>query len=84
MNPKKLVIASRESLLAMWQAKHIQGRLKIFQDFQTMLYSASRRSDTGIRQKPAISKAVRFDNLIFSNQNRMRALRYTRYLNSTR
>ena len=28
MNPKKLVIASRESLLAMWQAKHIQGRLK--------------------------------------------------------
>lgn len=28
MNPKKLVIASRESLLAMWQAKHIQGRQK--------------------------------------------------------
>ncbi|WP_416192760.1 hydroxymethylbilane synthase [Neisseria sp. CCUG12390] len=28
MNPKKLVIASRESLLAMWQAEHIQGRLK--------------------------------------------------------
>ena len=32
----------------------------------------------------AIPKAVGFDNLIFSNQNRMRALRYTRYLNSTR
>ncbi|MFS6938155.1 hydroxymethylbilane synthase [Neisseria animaloris] len=28
MNPKKLVIASRESMLAMWQAEHIQGRLK--------------------------------------------------------
>ncbi len=28
MTPKKLVIASRESLLAMWQAEHIQGRLK--------------------------------------------------------
>ncbi len=26
--PEKLVIASRESLLAMWQAKHIQARLK--------------------------------------------------------
>jgi len=26
-NPKKLVIASRESALAMWQAKHIQGKL---------------------------------------------------------
>ena len=26
--PKKLVIASRESALAMWQAKHIQARLK--------------------------------------------------------
>ena len=28
MTPKKLVIASRESALAMWQAEHIQGRLK--------------------------------------------------------
>ncbi len=27
-NPKKLVIASRESALAMWQAKHIQARLQ--------------------------------------------------------
>lgn len=27
-NPKKLVIASRESALAMWQAKHIQTRLQ--------------------------------------------------------
>lgn len=26
--PKKLVIASRESALAMWQARHIQGRLQ--------------------------------------------------------
>lgn len=28
MTPNKLVIASRESLLAMWQAKHIQARLQ--------------------------------------------------------
>ncbi len=28
ITPKKLVIASRESLLAMWQAKHIQARLQ--------------------------------------------------------
>jgi len=28
INPKKLVIASRESALAMWQAKHIQARLQ--------------------------------------------------------
>ena len=28
ITPKKLVIASRESLLAMWQAKHIQARLR--------------------------------------------------------
>jgi hydroxymethylbilane synthase len=28
ITPQKLVIASRESLLAMWQAKHIQGRLR--------------------------------------------------------
>lgn len=28
-NPKKLVIATRESALAMWQAKHIQARLQI-------------------------------------------------------
>ncbi|MDG1097405.1 MAG: hydroxymethylbilane synthase [Methylophilaceae bacterium] len=28
VNPKKLVIASRESALAMWQAKHIQARLQ--------------------------------------------------------
>lgn len=27
-SPKKIVIASRESALAMWQAKHIQGRLQ--------------------------------------------------------
>ena len=27
-SPKKLVIASRESALAMWQAKHIQARLQ--------------------------------------------------------
>jgi len=26
-NPKKLIIASRESALAMWQAKYIQARL---------------------------------------------------------
>lgn len=28
VNPKKLVIASRESALAMWQAKHIKARLQ--------------------------------------------------------
>ncbi len=28
LNPKQLVIASRESALAMWQAKHIQARLQ--------------------------------------------------------
>ncbi|MFT7228816.1 MAG: hydroxymethylbilane synthase [Methylophilaceae bacterium] len=28
LNPQKLVIATRESALAMWQAKHIQGRLQ--------------------------------------------------------
>jgi hydroxymethylbilane synthase len=28
LSPKKLVIASRESALAMWQAKHIQARLQ--------------------------------------------------------
>lgn len=27
MSPQKLVIASRESALAMWQAEHIQARL---------------------------------------------------------
>jgi hydroxymethylbilane synthase len=29
ISPKKLVIASRESALAMWQAKHIQARLQV-------------------------------------------------------
>ena len=28
MTPKNLVIASRESALAMWQAEHIQSRLR--------------------------------------------------------
>ena len=28
LNPQKLVIASRESALAMWQAKHVQARLQ--------------------------------------------------------
>ncbi len=29
IDPKKLIIASRESALAMWQAKHIQARLQV-------------------------------------------------------
>ena len=28
LEPKQLIIASRESALAMWQAKHIQARLQ--------------------------------------------------------
>ena len=46
MNPKKLVIASRESLLAMWQAKHIQGRLKaLYPDCEVKILGMTTRGD---------------------------------------
>ena len=34
--PKKLVIASRESALAMWQARHIQSRLQALYPLMTV------------------------------------------------
>lgn len=44
--PKKLVIASRESLLAMWQAKHIQGRLKtLYPDCEVDILGMTTRGD---------------------------------------
>lgn len=46
MNPKKLVIASRESLLAMWQAEHIQGRLKaLYPDCDVEILGMTTRGD---------------------------------------
>lgn len=46
MIPSKLVIASRESLLAMWQAKHIQGRLKmLYPDCQVEILGMTTRGD---------------------------------------
>lgn len=46
MNPKKLVIASRESLLAMWQAEHIQGRLKaLYPDCDVQILGMTTRGD---------------------------------------
>ncbi|PSJ81152.1 hydroxymethylbilane synthase [Neisseria iguanae] len=46
MNPKKLVIASRESLLAMWQAEHIRGRLKtLYPDCDVQISGMSTRGD---------------------------------------
>lgn len=46
MNPKKLVIASRESLLAMWQAEHIQGRLKaLYPDCEVEILGMTTRGD---------------------------------------
>ena len=46
MNPKKLVIASRESLLAMWQAKHIQGRLQaLYPDCEVEILGMTTRGD---------------------------------------
>ncbi len=44
--PEKLVIASRESLLAMWQAKHIQGRLKaLYPDCEVEILGMTTRGD---------------------------------------
>ncbi|MCP1660662.1 hydroxymethylbilane synthase [Neisseria perflava] len=46
MNPKKLVIASRESLLAMWQAEHIQARLQnLYPDCEVSILGMTTRGD---------------------------------------
>ena len=46
MNPTKLVIASRESRLAMWQAEHIQGRLKaLYPDCDVQILGMTTRGD---------------------------------------
>ena len=44
--PKKLVIASRESILAMWQAEHIKGRLKaLYPDCEVEILGMTTRGD---------------------------------------
>ena len=44
--PKKLVIASRESMLAMWQAEHIKGRLKaLYPDCKVEILGMTTRGD---------------------------------------
>ena len=44
--PKKLVIASRESMLAMWQAEHIKGRLKaLYRDCEVEILGMTTRGD---------------------------------------
>ena len=44
--PKKLVIASRESMLAMWQAEHIKGRLKaLYPDCEVEILGMATRGD---------------------------------------
>ncbi|MDO4997595.1 MAG: hydroxymethylbilane synthase [Neisseria sp.] len=44
--PKKLVIASRESLLAMWQAKHIQARLQaLYPECEVSILGMTTRGD---------------------------------------
>ena len=44
--PKKLVIASRESMLAMWQAEHIKGRLKaLYPDCEVKILGMTTRGD---------------------------------------
>ena len=44
--PKKLVIASRESMLAMWQAEHIKGRLKaLYPDSEVEILGMTTRGD---------------------------------------
>ena len=46
MNPKKLVIASRESALAMWQAKHIQAQLQaLYPDCEVSILGMTTRGD---------------------------------------
>ena len=44
--PKKLVIASRESMLAMWQAEHSKGRLKaLYPDCEVEILGMTTRGD---------------------------------------
>ena len=44
--PKKLVIASRESRLAMWQAEHIQSRLQaLYPDCEISILGMTTRGD---------------------------------------
>ena len=44
--PKKLVIASRESMLARWQAEHIKGRLKaLYPDCEVEILGMTTRGD---------------------------------------
>ena len=44
--PKKLVIASRESMLAMWQAEHIKGRLKaLYPECEVEILGMTTRGD---------------------------------------
>ena len=44
--PKKLVIASRESMLAMWQAEHIKGGLKaLYPDCEVEILGMTTRGD---------------------------------------
>ena len=44
--PKKLVIASRESMLAMWQAEHIKGRLQaLYPDCEVEILGMTTRGD---------------------------------------
>ena len=44
--PKKLVIASRESMLAMWQAEYIKGRLKaLYPDCEVEILGMTTRGD---------------------------------------
>ena len=44
--PKKLVISSRESMLAMWQAEHIKGRLKaLYPDCEVEILGMTTRGD---------------------------------------
>ena len=47
--PKKLVIASRESMLAMWQAEHIKGRLKaLYPDCEVEILGMTTRGDQSL------------------------------------
>ena len=44
--PKKLVVASRESMLAMWQAEYIKGRLKaLYPDCEVEILGMTTRGD---------------------------------------
>jgi hydroxymethylbilane synthase len=55
LSPKKLVIASRESALAMWQAKHIQARLQtLYPDCDVQILGMTTTGDQ-ILDKPLAS-----------------------------